>query len=403
MNDNSRMITSKMIDAPFLFKIERTLELIKMEREMKICDDWVASRGRRCGRLAGILGLGLISALAAGCGRSQAASEASISPEGPRRVIAEEVPGYERSRQEVFLGRLRAPREVELAFELGGKLGKVLVGDGEWAKEGQVIARLETSKIELELAEARERFDFARLNDERMTTLHAAGSAPLAEKERAANAFALARLALERAEDRLADCVLRAPFDGRVANRLLEAGSFVRPGQSIVVFQQAGLAEIDFYQTEGQLLKLVEGLRDGSTSVFLGIGEQPSVRLALQDYATAPDPRSGAYRVTMRLDGELAGTLLPGAPARVVAQRTTAASERFVRIPSDALVSGSNGEHRVWVLPAAEEPCRPIARTVRVGGADRTRVEVCGGLLPGERVVTAGASMLREDTWVIAR
>jgi len=32
----------------------------------------------------------------------------------------------------------------------------------------------------------------------------------------------------------VSDCVLRAPFDGEIATRLVDPGAFVRPGTSIV-------------------------------------------------------------------------------------------------------------------------------------------------------------------------
>ena len=60
------------------------------------------------------------------------------------------------------------------------------------------------------------------------------------------------------------DCVLRSPFDGEIANRMIDPGAFVRPGVSIVSIVDratirvvADAPEIDFgFLSPGTQVKL---------------------------------------------------------------------------------------------------------------------------------------------------
>lgn len=57
--------------------------------------------------------------------------------------------------QEVaFTGRLTAAEKVELAFELGGAVTEVRVHEGERVEAGQILARIDTSAAQLEVAKA---------------------------------------------------------------------------------------------------------------------------------------------------------------------------------------------------------------------------------------------------------
>ena len=54
------------------------------------------------------------------------------------------VEGQESVHREVAVkGRLVFPKRAELTFESSGDVGEILVEEGEWVSEGQVLARLD--------------------------------------------------------------------------------------------------------------------------------------------------------------------------------------------------------------------------------------------------------------------
>lgn len=302
---------------------------------------------------------------------------------------------YADKREATYLGRVRAPVEIDLAFEVGGRLDTLEVATGTRVTAGTPLARLDATQYQLALDAAEERLTYAVKELERTRRLAATGSAATAELDRAVNAESLARIARDQARENLDDTILRAPYDGRVAARKVERGSFVRPGEPILVFQAAETSEVDFYQTESQLERLLDGLSNGEISVTIADGPAAGTRLALKDYATAPNPRTGAYRVTMRVASETEATaeLLPGTPVRIRIEERLPEHAGVVRIPADAVTGDAASGQRVWVLPEGSD--RPQPRRVVVGRVAADFVEIVAGLRPGDRVITAGASLLR--------
>jgi len=68
--------------------------------------------------------------------------------------VQTEAGGQESIHLEVVVkGRLVFPKRAELTFESGGDVGEILVEEGEWVREGQVLARLDAVTVS-ELAEA---------------------------------------------------------------------------------------------------------------------------------------------------------------------------------------------------------------------------------------------------------
>ncbi|MDQ8181562.1 efflux RND transporter periplasmic adaptor subunit [Pelagicoccus sp. SDUM812005] len=347
------------------------------------------------------LAVGSVAAIGAGLtmlGCSE--TEAEVAKEDAARYVETfTVEKHSDVKEGVYVGRVRAPKEVELAFELSGRVDAIAETTGTLFRAGEELGRLDSRRYQLALDEAAQRLAYAEKELARMRTLLDGGSSTQAEFDRVENSSVLARIAWERAKEDLEDTVLVAPFDGKLASKRVEKGSFVMPGQSVLVFQQSGKTEVDFYRTESQLASLLSGIENDVSSVRIADGKLSGTELHLKDYATSPDPLSGAYRVTFRLDNGNARALLPGSPVRLsIVERLDARGNRPVEIPSDALVTLPDGGFRVWVL--ADGAALPVERSVEVGRVKGKKVEIVRGLDVGDRVVTSGAAMLREHTLV---
>ncbi len=345
--------------------------------------------------------LGIASAIACGLvmvGCSE--SEAKIQDASKTQFVeAFTIEKYADVREGVFLGRVRAPKELNLAFELAGKVEWIATTTGQRFQAGEKLGTLDAKRYQLAFDAAEQRLAFANKELQRMEKLLKGGSSTVSEFERVQNAARLAQIAWESAKQDLEDCVLYAPFDGKLAAKNVEVGSFVGPGQPVLVYQETGATEVDIYQTESQLSKLLNGLRDGSIEMKLGEEGVKDAELQLKDYATTPDPFTGSYRTTLLVKDSTADFLLPGVPVRVlVSESLTVAGESPVDIPANALVSQPGGGFQVWVLE--EGATAPKARTVSLGQVGARSVEVVSGLSVGDRVVTSGSSLIRSNSVV---
>jgi multidrug efflux pump subunit AcrA (membrane-fusion protein) len=202
--------------------------------------------------LTAFAALALLPLLAA-C-QDQAVS-AIAKPERPVQVQRVAFQSENASRE--FVGVVRARYETDLGFRVAGKITERIVNVGDRVHAGDVIARLDTQDLQLqvasaeaEIAAATSNFAQASSDEVRFTSLKARGYAAVADYERKKSAkdeadgrLERARRALELARNQLAYAELQANADGVVTATLAEPGQVVAIGQAVARLAQRGEVE----------------------------------------------------------------------------------------------------------------------------------------------------------------
>ena len=331
---------------------------------------------------------------------------AAAGPEAARRAVpvtvtaaaARDLPETARS-----VGRVRAPRLATVAAEVAGAVAAVEVEVGEAVRAGQVLVRIDDADLRLEREAARaalarvealaasQRRRVRRL--ERLVRRRqvsedaldeARGALAALEAERAA---ARARLAL--AERRLAKARVRAPFDGRVAARLVSAGDRVAPGTALVRLVAAGReAVLPFPEA------LAPRLRPG-LPVRLSTPAAPG-GVDLRIDAVRPELSDGGHAVQAIVRLPPAVGWPPG--ATVDAEVVLGVHRGAVVVPETAVVLRPAGTVVYVVVDG-----RARARRVRTGLRRDGLVEIVAGLAAGETVAVDGAAFLSDGAPVRVR
>lgn len=153
-----------------------------------------------------------------------------------------------------FTGQFEAAQAVAVGFEEGGTIAEVLVREGDAVAAGDLIARLDTRLLEAERTrlEASRRAlsaqaELARRIDQRQAALLAEGH--VTQQRVDETSLRLAQLtasigevdaALVALDVRLSKAEARAPFDGRIASRILDTGAVAGPGAAVVTLLEDG-------------------------------------------------------------------------------------------------------------------------------------------------------------------
>lgn len=323
----------------------------------------------------------LALALLAACRNGEATPRAAGPPAVPVHVAAVEMRAG--AAPVIATGVLAAKEEVALSFKIGGVLEAIRVESGQRVRAGEVLARLAQVEIGAEVDKARQGRDKAARDLARAQALYRDSVATLEQVQNAATAQEVAASNLRIAEFNRRYAIVRAPFDGVVLRRTVEANQLVQPGSTVMVLrnERSGLV-LRAGLTDRDAVRVAAG-----DSAAVRFDAWPGVRLAARvlRVAAGATPGTGTYEAELLVEPSgraLSSGLIGEAEIRARAGAPHAS------VPVTALIEADGDSASVFVLAADARTA--ARRRVRVGFIDGERVAVVSGLDASDRVVTAG-------------
>lgn len=207
----------------------------------------------------------------------------------------------------------------------------------------------------------------------------------------AANAtVAQARAQVGIAETNLNRMTIAAPFDGVVAQRLLEVGVNVT-AQTPVFVLIGKAAEVHVAVRDED----VAALRADASAELSIPGTSTTLKGRVRSVATVGDQRSHTFDAKVIVE-DPNGILRPGTLTQV---RIVAGQKADVLVvPSTAVFRLGTAYHALTVVDG-----KIRQHAVTVGISNRTGIEITGGLKAGDTVVVRGQQLLRDGQSVQAR
>ncbi len=260
------------------------------------------------------------------------------------------------------------------------------VREGDRVSKGDVIIRLATgapSPMYHSLDRARAGYEKALVDVRRLRNLYAEGAVAKAELDAAETSLQMLAADLQDAEGSSA---LVASAPGVVTSLLVNVGETVDTGEPLAWIADASSVKLVFAAGSAQALALAEGqtarwlLPDGS------IGGQGTVsQLDLM-----------ADRKTHLLSGEAAftnpdGRLVPG--LLITFEVRVGHQPGVLTLPRECVVD-HEGQPAVWVVSEGGQGAIAELRAVTTGLQDSDRIEITGGLAPGDEAVRHGQTLL---------
>ena len=335
------------------------------------------------------LALSILCTLAVAACQGEAAETSKIAPPAAP-AIAVEVLGISAAGA---AGEIRASglvaykRETSLSFGSAGEIESMKADVGDQVFAGQMLATLRRTAAGQDEAEAALARKTAEQNFDRIAKLNAAGAASQQELDNA-------RLALERARERVS---IVAPASGVILRRDAEPGQVVSAGQSVLSLGEVRTGIIvEASMTSSEVAQLKTG-----AAATVNLRGRPPLTGKVARIA-AKGSQSGVFTVEVQVDkpdglrsGEVAEVIIAGAPS------ASAGSASEYTIPAISLIDARADQGVVYVVDA-EGKAR--GRAVETGGVSDQGITILKGLSAGDKVITRGASMVRDgDAVSIAR
>ncbi|PWB57558.1 MAG: efflux RND transporter periplasmic adaptor subunit [Nitrosomonadales bacterium] len=347
-------------------------------------------------------------------------------------------------------GNLQPTNQVDVGSELSGTIEAVLVDDNDRVQKGQLLARLDLSKLndqvakseaalasaEAQVEQMRATVEESRANQARLRqvaelsggkvpskaeldTAQAALDRAIASAASARAAVAQARAALKSDRTNLSKASIRSPIDGVVLARKVEPGQTVAASlQAPVLFTLAeNLAQMELQVDvdEADVGHVHEG-QSATFNVDAYAGRKYPARIVRVGYGSQTKDGVVSYKTILKVANDDL-SLRPGMTA--TSEITTATRENVLLVPNAALrftppVKPGNGDKKnesfvSSLLPkppasTSSKPAaakggtqqvwvlrdgQPVAVPVTVGVSDGRHTEVTGGeLQAGMPVIT---------------
>ena len=340
-----------------------------------------------------------------------------------------------------IVGNLIGAATVEAVPRINGRLSAVHVKLGDSVRRGQPIAQVEDREIREQVRQAEAAFKVGdatirqREADLKLAQTNLERNRNLLERQllprqtyddtEARHQAAIAQLDLARAQHEqstarleelrinLANTTIHSPVDGFVGKRYLDPGASVSPNAPVASVVDIRTVRMVANIVEKDVKRLSIGM-PAQVEVDAFPGEKFTGRIARIAPVFDPQTRTAEMEIEVPNSGF---RLKPGMYARV--DLTTGSRDNALTVPQNAVVLlegktgvfvGQEGQDK-GAQPASEQrggrggaaPMTAKFTPVETGIRDGDQVEITGGINDGARVVTVGATALKDgDRIVIA-
>lgn len=343
-----------------------------------------------------------VGAVLAACSATAGCKEQTQVREPVRPVLSTVVEPMQ-SGNTIAVGSVEPQFKTDLGFRVLGRLIARPVNVGDLVEEGQTVAAIDPTALELavhsatgELAKKHAHFTNASATEERKRTLIATEATTKAvlesaEQERASAQakVASAQAKLTKAREELGYAQLKPDFAGVVTAVGAQVGQVVSPGQSVVTIARPDIREAVVDIGADFPVPLRIGL---PFTVSLQLDPTIHVEGQVREIAPQADSVTRTRRVRITLNNPPETFRL----GTTVTATVNGGQYSILRVPASAILT-KDGETFIWIVA-------PSASTVSLHkieiAPDEEGIRVTGGLSAGARVVTAGIHSLKEGQQV---
>lgn len=333
--------------------------------------------------------LAIFSALiVAGCGDEKATKPQEKPTTAATAVRVAPIRGEESAQAILAPGVVFSETEQRLSFKTGGIIDKIWVQEGAVVRPGQLLATLNLTEINAQVAQAKEAVAKAERDLARVKNLYADSVATKEQFQNAQTGVTIAQQNLTIAQFNQSYSEIRATIGGKIIRKLMNEGELTGPGTPVFFLQS--LAANDWVIKVGLADRDWARVRTGDRAeVRLDAYPGEVIQTRVGEVADIGDPQTSTFKVEVRLPAgnkKLASGLIGSVQIFPQQQGTRRA------IPIDALVESNNAE--AWVFTAENGVAH--RQRVRIAYLQGDLVILASGLENAREVITSGAPYLKE-------
>ena len=288
-------------------------------------------------------------------------------------------------------GQLTTDDETFLAFKTAGVVNAVLVKEGDLIRKGQLLATLNLTEINAQVAQARNGYEKAQRDFQRVTNLYKDSVATLEQLQNAGTGFSVAKEVLTAVNFNRSFSEIHAPANGYVLQKFVNPGQVVASGSPILLTNGA---------TQGKWLLKV-GVSDRQWAI---IDVHDVAQVHIDAFPDKPfnarvirkskraDQQSGAFTIELEVAShglKLATGMFASAEIKTGASSTTWS------VPYEAVLDGNNNEGFVYIT---NDNKTAVRQPVTIESFNGHTIRISKGLEQAQALIISGSSYLTDGS-----
>jgi RND family efflux transporter MFP subunit len=298
-----------------------------------------------------------------------------------------------------YTSTIEAWQKINLTPEVGGKIARIMVNEGDRVSQGQVLAELNVEAITLQLrqaeaglAVAQANYNNAKTNLERMERLSKENAVSAQQYEQVKLGYDSAKAQLDQAQaavnlaqHSLDVSILKAPFSGVIASKNAEVGDVINPLMGAFSPGSASgvLTLVDFSRIK---IKVdisgtdIGRIQKGQPAI-LRVPANPGQEFhgTVQVVNLAADPQTKKFGIEIAVDNP-DQVLRPGTFGEIIIE--VHSHENALVVPQKAVLENK------YVFIAQDG--KAAKKEIALGLQNTTMVEISSGVSEGDLVIAEG-------------
>lgn len=283
-------------------------------------------------------------------------------------------------------------QQITYLAQSAGQITQLLFKEGDYAQQGQVIARLDDQLLQAALANSEAQLKQSALDKSRYQAALPAGGVTQKQVDDAGFQYDQQVASVEQAKKRINDTYLKAPITGVINKKYVELGTYLSLGAKIADIVNVDRLKLTVNVPEGQVVNLKIGNKvDVSANVFPESHYSGKITfIAVQGDANL------SYPVDIEVTNDKNKPIKAGMYG--TAHFTLPQLEPMMLIPRSSFNGGVNSGE-VFVMQTGKARIRKVI----AGRIYGDKVEIRGGLQQGDTVITSGQVNLVDGSDVIVQ
>jgi RND family efflux transporter MFP subunit len=286
-------------------------------------------------------------------------------------------------------GQLTTDDETTLSFKTPGVIHSVLVKEGDQVRKGQLVATLDLTEINAQVALARHNFEKAQRDFQRATNLYKDSVATLEQLQNAQTGLSVAKEQLDAANFNRSFSEIHAPANGYVLRKFVNAGQVVAVGAPVLITN--GASQSKWILKTGVSDKQWAIIRiNDAAKVKIDAFANESFPARVIRKSEKADPQTGAFSVDLEITGEgrkLANGMFGSAELQSGEPSTSWS------VPYEAVLDANGNEGFVFITL---DNRTAIKQPVIIESFNGKSIRISKGLEKANTLIIAGSAYLAD-------